>query len=169
MQQLESVFREMERLARATLVREGFPESRQRHEQSLAMRYRGQSFELEIKNTRGDLAAAFHRAHRDRYGYAQENNTIEVVSARLRSLGLVEKLSLERTSTTAGASARPSSYVETFIAGKRVRAAVHDREQLNAGARLRAPCIIREYSATTLIPAGARALVDGYQNLIINA
>ncbi|HEY3026172.1 MAG TPA: hydantoinase/oxoprolinase family protein [Pyrinomonadaceae bacterium] len=168
-QQLESVFREMERLARATLGREGFPKSRQRHEQSLAMRYLGQSFELEIKNTRGDLATAFHQAHRERYGYAQEKNTIEVVSARLRSLGLVEKLSLERTRTTAGkGSAEPDAYVETYIAGKRLRAAVYDREQLKSGARLRAPCIITEYSATTLIPAGARARIDEFGNVIVD-
>ena len=170
MQQLKSVFREMEQFARATLEREGFPESRQRHEQSLAMRYRGQSFELEIKNTRGDLANVFHRAHRERYGYAQENNTIEVVSARLRSLGLVEKLSVERTRTTTAGNGPAKSYthVETYIAGKRVRAEVYDRERLKAGARLRSPCIITEYSATTVIPAGARALVDANGNLIID-
>ena len=56
------------------------------------MRYRGQSFELEVRNTTGDLAAEFHRAHRERYGYAQEQSEIEIVSARLRSFGLVEKL-----------------------------------------------------------------------------
>src|SRR2546426_5650075 len=106
------------------------------------MRYLGQSFELEIKNTRGDLAAAFHRAHRERYGYAQENNTIEVVSARLRSLGLVEKLSVKRTRTMAAGRgpAKPNTHAETYMAGKRVRAAVYDSDQLKAGDRLRAPC-----------------------------
>ena len=53
------------------------------------MRYRGQSFELEVRNTTGDLAAEFHRAHRERYGYAQEQSEIEIVSARLRSFGVV--------------------------------------------------------------------------------
>ncbi|MEP6707711.1 MAG: hydantoinase/oxoprolinase family protein [Pyrinomonadaceae bacterium] len=169
--QLEGVFRAMERLARAALGREGFPKSRQRHDQSLAMRYKGQSFELEIKNSRGDLAAAFHRAHRERYGYAQEKNTIEVVTARLRSLGLVAKLSVERTKTPAAVKgpAKPNDYVETYLAGKLVRASVYDREQLKAGARLRAPCIITEYSATTLIPAGARARVDQFGNLIVES
>ncbi len=81
---------------RALLRAEGFPRSRQRHERSLAMRYRGQSFELEVRNTTGDLAAAFHRAHRERYGYAQEQSEIEIVSARLRSFGLVEKLPQEK-------------------------------------------------------------------------
>ncbi len=73
----------MEKEATAVLRAEGFPRRRQRHERSLAMRYRGQSFELEVKKTTGDLAAAFHRAHRERYGYAQEHSEIEIVSARL--------------------------------------------------------------------------------------
>ena len=62
---IERAFREMEREGRATLRREGFAETKQRHERSLAVRYQGQSFELEIKWTRGgNIAQAFHRAHR---------------------------------------------------------------------------------------------------------
>jgi len=64
---LEKVFRGMEKEATALLRAEGFPRSKQRHERSLAMRYRGQSFELEVRNTKGDLAAEFHRAHCVRY------------------------------------------------------------------------------------------------------
>src|SRR6185503_3960061 len=44
---LKDVFSEMEREAASVLRAEGFTRSRQRHERSLAMRYRGQSFELE--------------------------------------------------------------------------------------------------------------------------
>ena len=45
---IELVFRQMEVEARASLNREGFNIKRQRHERTLAVRYRGQSFELEI-------------------------------------------------------------------------------------------------------------------------
>jgi N-methylhydantoinase A len=63
---LAKVFGEMEREATKVLHSEGFHRTRQRHERSLAMRYRGQSFELEVRNTDGDLATAFHRVHRER-------------------------------------------------------------------------------------------------------
>src|SRR5258705_2241132 len=86
------IFKDMEREARAVLRGEGFVDSRQRHDRSLAMRYRGQSFELEVRMTRGDIASGFHRAHLERYGYAQEESEIEIVSARLRSFGLVDRL-----------------------------------------------------------------------------
>src|ERR1700674_5490681 len=98
----------MEAQARATLRREGFPQTRQRHERSLAVRYKGQSFELQIKQTSGNIADACHRAHRSRYGYAQENNVVEIVSARVRSIGVVDKLKSRRLKTSRASSlARP--------------------------------------------------------------
>ena len=167
---LERAFREMERMARAALRREGFEETRQRHERLLAARYKGQSFELSIEWTRGDLSRSFHRAHRARYGYAQEANPVEIVSARLRSVGLVEKLKMERAARRASgkrAKARPHDQALVQFADGTARTAVYQREELAAGARLRTPCIVTEYSSTTLIPHGANAEVDQYGNLII--
>ncbi|HVS21296.1 MAG TPA: hydantoinase/oxoprolinase family protein, partial [Pyrinomonadaceae bacterium] len=166
-QKLARVFREMEEQARSALRREGFSGSKQRHERSLAARYKGQSFELQIKQTSGDLASAFHRVHRVRYGYAQEKNVVEIVSARVRSIGVVEKLKAARSRLARQSLAKPHDFTESYFEGKRIRAAVYQRQELPAGARLRVPCIVAEYSATTLIPLGARVEVDGYRNLII--
>jgi len=166
---LNVVFREMEAAARATLRREGFAAASQRHEQLLAMRYTGQSFELEIANSHKDLAAAFHRAHRARYGYARPNNAVEVVSARLRSLGLVQKLKVRRSKILRGGFvAKPVEFAEIYLGGKQVRAGIYQREDLPPGSRLRAPCIVAEYSATTLVPGGVRAKVDEFGNLLID-
>jgi N-methylhydantoinase A len=163
---LEKSFEEMERDAAAALLREGFPAQAQRHERSLALRYKGQSFELEIKQTRGNLALSFHRAHLERYGYAQEN-TVEIVSARVRSTGVVEKLPERRQRATRNKSAKAHRSVAAFLDGKKQRVAIYSRDELPAGARLRTPCIVTEYSATTLIPGEANAAVDSYGNLII--
>jgi len=165
--QLDRVFLEMEKQARATLKREGFAESRQRHERSLAARYKGQSFELHIKQTGADIAAAFHRAHHARYGYAQARNVVEIVSARVRSIGVVEKLKVKKSSHSAKGVAKPHDFAETYFDRKRIRAAVYRREELKAGSRLRVPCIVTEYSATTLIPDGSRAIVDSRGNVLI--
>jgi N-methylhydantoinase A len=164
---LDRVFRELEAEARAVLKREGYPESKQRHERSVAARYKGQSFELQIKQTSGNIAAAFHRAHRARYGYAQEKNVVEVVSVRVRSIGVVEKLKVQRENDATRAVAKPHDSVETYFGRKKVRAAVYQRERLSAGARLRMPCIVTEYSATTLVPGGSKAIVDSRGNLLI--
>lgn len=148
---LAKVYKEMEKEAAIVLRAEGFPASRQRHERSLAMRYRGQSFELEIRNITGDLGAEFHRVHRERYGYAQEQSEIEIVSARLRSFGIVEKL------------AQPK-----IASGKKTASGeVYKREDLGPGAKLKTPCIVTEYSGTTLIDADCKARIDDFGNLLI--
>jgi len=149
---LGRVFSELEKEATGLLRSEGFPRSKQRHERSLAMRYRGQSFELEVRDTAGDLAAAFHRAHRERYGYAQEESAIEIVSARLRSVGLVDKLPQRKIA---------SGKIKNASVG------VYKRDELRAGAKLKTPCIVTEYSATTLIPGDWKACVDQFGNLIL--
>ncbi len=166
---LTQTFREMEREARALLRREGFPIARQQHERSLATRYLGQSFELEVKNTSGDIAASFHEAHRERYGYAQEKSEIEVVSARLRSSGMVEKL--PKTPVKVSGRRRfvqPHELVAAHFEGRKLRVGVYHRDELPGEVRLRVPCIVIEYSATTLIPPGASASLDRTGNLIID-
>lgn len=167
--ELEKVFREMEKQATATLRREGFPASKQRHERSLAARYKGQSFELQLKQTARNIASAFHRAHLARYGYAQEKNVVEIVSARVRSIGLVRSPCVSKGGALprGRASAKPHDFAETYFDTKRIRAAVYRREELPAGSRLRVPCIVTEYSATTLIPGDASVRVDSYGNLIV--
>jgi N-methylhydantoinase A len=45
------------------------------------LRYRGQSFELTVP-VEDDLAWAFHRAHEERYGYADTEREIELVAVR---------------------------------------------------------------------------------------
>jgi len=149
---LGKVFVEMEGKATKVLRSEGFPSSKQRHERSLAMRYRGQSFELEVRDTARDLAAAFHRAHRERYGYAQEQSEIEIVSARVRSFGLVEKLAQRKIESGENKSANN----------------IYRRDELRAGAKLKTPCIVTEYSATTLIDADSKARIDAYGNILIS-
>jgi N-methylhydantoinase A len=163
---LGKVFADMEREAGALLRAEGFARAKQRHERSLAMRYRGQSFELEVKTTTGDIAGSFHRAHRDRYGYAQEASEIEIVSARLRSFGLVPKLPVRKISVASG-TAKPHGNVVTYFGGRKVNAHVYRRDELRGGVKLKTPCIVTEYSATTLIPGDARARVDKFGNILI--
>jgi N-methylhydantoinase A len=45
------------------------------------LRYRGQSFELTVP-LGGDVAESFHRAHEERYGYAERDRPIELVAVR---------------------------------------------------------------------------------------
>ncbi len=168
---LESTFRKLERAARRALHKEGFTETKQRHERSLFVRYKGQSFELEIKPRRLDgknVTASLHQTHEVRYGYAQESNVVEIVSTRLRSIGLVDRLRQKRsTGSRKTGWASPHASGVAYFDGKRHRVGIYRRDDLRMGMKLRVPCIVTEYSATTLIPIGCRARIDHAGNLII--
>ncbi len=179
---LEREFRRLEREARAALRREGFDDGRQRLARTVAARYRGQSFELEIEWTtsRGAMSVSeraaaslverFERAHEARYGYRRGAGAeVELVSARLRALGLVEKLPRERARrcVEGETQARPRGRAHVHFAEGRRAAALYAREDLREGERLASPCVVTEYSSTTLVPPGARAYVDARGNLIV--
>ena len=168
---LETAFRELEQIADVALRKEGFSESKQRRERSLAVRYKGQSFELNIESPKGGagkIAASFHRAHRARYGYAQEPDVVEIVSTKVRAIGIVEKFKNRRISISRGGTwAKPHSSGVAYFDRSKHRVGIHRRDDLDAGMKLRTPCIVTEYSATTVIPSGAQARIDGYGNLLI--
>jgi N-methylhydantoinase A len=170
---LERAFSEMEREARAALRREGFAEGGQRHERTLTARYKGQSFELEVEWSGGGAAAAlvarFQRAHEARYGYATAGRPVEIVSARVRSRGLVEGPRAVRPARRRASvkTVEPHAVALVHFETGRKESAVYSRAELPAGARLRSPCVVTEYSSTTLVPPGARSFVDGRGNLII--
>ena len=60
------------------------------------LRYRGQSFELTVPLQR-DLAGAFHRAHAERYGNADETRAIELVAVRTAEVVPGPELQLQGT------------------------------------------------------------------------
>jgi N-methylhydantoinase A/oxoprolinase/acetone carboxylase beta subunit len=74
----------------------------------------------------------------------------------VRSFGLVEKLPQRKLSR---GKTKPA-----YFNGR----ALYRREELGAGAKLQTPCIVTEYSGTTLIDADAKARIDPFGNLIID-
>jgi N-methylhydantoinase A len=135
------------------------------------VRYYGQSFELEIPWTaETNVMNAFHVAHQMRYGYSQRANKVEVVSVRLRSLGIVDELNIGHRIRRSGSRkhTKPQRYAQVYFEVGKTRAAVYARDQLGVGARLHTPCIVTEYSATTLVPTNTRAGIDPEGNLVID-
>jgi N-methylhydantoinase A len=57
------------------------------------VRYRGQSFELSVP-LGGDVAEAFHRAHEERYGYADRGREVELVAVRTADVAPGPRLEL---------------------------------------------------------------------------
>ena len=175
---LESEFKRLEAVATRDLAGEGFKGKRVSIARSAAVRYIGQSFEIDVPWTRG-FETDFHGAHQIRYGYADRARPTEIVSVRVRAIGITDKPSIRRFRAAKGSSTRPSHYSAAMMpaaagqpaASKSVRPAktpVYDRDRLKAGVRLRGPAIIAEYSSTTLVPAGWRAVVDPWLNVVLS-
>ncbi|HEX6835988.1 MAG TPA: hydantoinase/oxoprolinase family protein, partial [Polyangia bacterium] len=131
-----------------------------RLERAATLRYRGQSFELTVPLRRADgsavddLVAAFHEAHRARYGYALERE-VELATLRLRAVGKVAPL-------PPPVEPRDAGPVEIGRAPLVLDGAVHDaplllRRRLAPGVTVAGPALLAEYSSTTLLPPGARA------------
>jgi N-methylhydantoinase A len=166
LREIEKEFQALEREAMRDLANEGFDKQRTKMARSAAMRYVGQSFEIDVRWGRA-FKQAFHKAHRERYGYADKARATEIVSLRLRATGITDKPRLARSSSRSASKIEPSRATSVYLAERASRVPVYERENLRAGQKARGPAIITEYGSTTLIPAGRSVEVDSWMNLII--
>jgi N-methylhydantoinase A len=162
---LEKRFARMERASRTELHEEGFPSQSARAARRLDLRYAGQSYELSVP-FKTDFRRQFDQQHLRAYGYSHPGRRIEIVNQRLRLVIRTPKPRLRVHPTRVGAPAKTKSKPVWFD-GRFRATPVYDREQLAAGARLRGPAVIVEYSSTTIVPPDFRCEVDKYLNLIL--
>jgi N-methylhydantoinase A len=168
---IEKEFIALERQAKSELRDEGFAPSQIELIRSLAMRYRGQSFELEVlvdSQLDEDVVAGFHQAHRERYGHADQDRAVEIVSVRLRGVGRVEKPTLKRARSLSRYQPKPERTAFVWLGERRKQIPVYNREELRPGAAIKGPAIIVEYGSTTLAPPGWKVKVDGWKNLVLD-
>ena len=159
---LEAGFRALVRDAERDLRREGVRPAA--IERLLEVRYAGQAYEVLVPHGPG-WERAFHRAHARLFGHADPRRPVEVVTLRARARGGRAGLPAERAPR--GNRATPLATRPVVFAGGARRAAVHRRDDLEPGRRLRGPVVICEYSATTLVPPGWRASVDRLGGLML--
>jgi len=166
MKALEKTFVELEQKGILDLKDEGFDKDRLRLKRSVALRYAGQSFEIDIPWSK-NFGARFHASHRERYGYADSSRPIEVVSLRVRAAGITQKPAIAREHRTRTPRLIASHVTPAYLNERQTKVPVYRREQLKTGMRFRGPAVVTEYSSTTLITAAFRASVDPWLNLIV--
>ncbi len=165
--QIKKEFASLEKQAVRDLQSEGLTRAQIKLIRTLAMRYRGQSFELEVPA--GESAVAiFHRAHGERYGHSNPDRAVEIVSLRLRGVGLTGKPALKRAGRYKPYTPEPERKSMIWLGEKRRSAAVYDRAGLRPGALINSPAILIEYGSTNLIPPGWTASVDRWGNLMLD-
>jgi N-methylhydantoinase A len=176
--ELGAVLGALEAAARERLAADGFPRERIVVERTAALRYQGQSFELEVPVPEGAidrpaLAAldeAYGREHERTYGHrAGVEEPVELMTLKVVGRGLSDPPRADLA-----AHARLPRRV---VAAPGVRAAyfgaetgwrksrVLDRADLATACP--GPCIIEEYDSTCVVPPGALAVLDRLGNIAI--
>ncbi len=175
-QDLDAVFHAMEEQALADLMRENFPRERLKTLRSAAMRYRGQSYEVDVPVSalRGpddiaDLARRFHDAHLRRYGHMAQAEAIEIVNFEVTAVGLIPKPQLRTfavgpSELPAPAAVRPVYFGPTEAAP----IAVFRRSDLRPGAFIEGPAVIEEATSTIVLYRGQTARVDRHLNIEVD-
>ncbi len=148
--QLDAIFGELENEANSLLRAQGAANGRIATRRHFDARYRGQSFELEI-GAGSDAARAFHEEHRRRYGYAAEEECVELVSARLTATARLEKLPHDSRARRNGA---PAAARGIWLDGEYTPAAVHDRNALSRETSVKGPALIEEPDSCTYVAPG---------------
>ncbi len=166
--QLEEMFRTLEERAISDMEAEGFPPEELLLERSLDIRYRGQSYELNVPFSE-DYEEDFHREHERQYRYRHDRE-IEVVNLRLRATVPTPKPTFRKFKERSDSDSSHAliGSVRTAFGGDFIETRLYSREKLLWGNRLSGPAIVVEYSSTTVLPPGSEAEVDSFGNLLIS-
>ena len=177
---LAAGFADLERGVSEWLDRERVPAARRRLERWLDLRYVGQNFELlvpvpEATWRDGDLTPLrrrFLELHERVYGFATEDEPMQVVNLRVVGRGLADPPTLPRLPRgDAAPAAAPIGSRRVWVDEERgfVPCPVYDRGHLLAGHRVAGPAIVEQFDATTLLLPGQEARVDEVGFLVVAA
>jgi N-methylhydantoinase A/oxoprolinase/acetone carboxylase beta subunit len=153
--------------ARQELVSDGADARKIRNELRADVRYRGQSYELEVALS-PQFVADFHAAHQRAFGHSAPGTPVEAVNLRLRAVADEAVAAAVRIAKHRGKPASESR-ARTLVGSRERSIPVYARERLGAGARMRGPLMVTELSATAYVPPDFTMSVDDHGNLHLEA
>lgn len=171
-------FRNLDARAETWFEDERIASENRRVARTADMRYAGQNYELAVPLPDGvigpdsltALADGFAAVHHRLYGFAPDDEPVQLVTFRVEATGLVPKATFTAQALTGsdGADAviehRP---VWLQDADGFTPCPVYDRDRLQAGDSFAGPAIVEQMDATTFVPVGMTAQVDTWLNLIL--
>jgi N-methylhydantoinase A len=177
----EAMFAGLETKARADIETEGLDAAPAHYWRELDLRYTGQGYELRTPldglfdgrvstATLAAVRARFDERHAQIHGHSAKDRPVEIVSYRLRLRVEVPKFEHREGASSSPGPARNARKGERdvwFDGAHAVLSTLYERDKLDPGAVLTGPAIIEQFDATTAIPPGWRATVDGFRNLVL--
>ncbi|WP_118133566.1 hydantoinase/oxoprolinase family protein [Oceanicella sp. SM1341] len=141
---------------------------------SAEMRYKGQSFEIEVELAAEALAAgdiatlrgAFDAEHLRLYGHADETAPIQVIAVNMVVSAASPRPVLPRAEP-APHEAAPAGHLPVHLDGAACEVPLYRREALTPGARFAGPCVVAQDDTTTVVPAGFAGTVDAHGNMLL--
>ncbi|MDG1025696.1 MAG: hydantoinase/oxoprolinase family protein [Gammaproteobacteria bacterium] len=162
-QELEQQYASLEQRGIAQLASEGLPESMLVSNRSTDLRYKGQSYTLNVDFTAiAEAVTAFQELHRQRYGYSHDA-PVELLTIRVNVSTRKARFVMPEHIADTGCN----NIQQCKVYGETVKAKLLQRTQLCPGDWVEGPAIITEYSATTFLAAGWSAAPDEFGNLIL--
>ena len=169
---IQSTFAGLQERALREMVEEGFTADAVTFQYFLDMRYKGQSHELKIpfglELSIVEVVQRFHEAHQTRYGYAQLDEPVEIVTVRLTAVSPVTPPELPKRPL------QDKSINDAIIGEKEVwfneqpmLTKLMQREKLKPGNEFVGPAILFQYDTTIVITPEWKTAVDEYGNLIL--
>jgi len=175
-QAIHAMFARLAATAEAELREDGFAPDQIRIERALDMRYAGQGYEIAMPCSPPDLQEKgiaglrrqFDAQHRAMFGHMAPEEPVEVVSYRVRGLGLVPPVEMPRFKPTGAAlaEARRASRRVRFD-GRDLDCPIYQREKLDVGLKIAGPAVLDQLDCTTIIYPGQTARVDEWKNLLV--
>jgi N-methylhydantoinase A len=174
--QVEGLFAEMEAQATDQLNREGFGGEAVILDRKVDMRYLRQAYELTVPLTEAlfspeavpHLVGRFHDMHRHAYGYARDEEPVEIVYLRLVALGKLPGLKLQIRESGDDAQPNPFSNRIVYFGGRPLETAIYQRDTLKPGQVVPGPAIVEQLDSTVVVTPPFAAECDPYGNLILN-
>ncbi len=163
-QALRAEFEQLVQQGQNALMDEGVDINAIEVQRSLDLRYRGQSYTLNIPwQDRVASEQAFHQQHEKRYGH-RLTLAVELVNIRVALQSPATALKLERL----GAAQPGKAQTEVHMAGLVAQVPIYTRQSLAAGQHLRGPLLITEIVSTSYVAPGWVCEVDVSGNLMLN-
>lgn len=161
------------------LLREAPATSQHQLRWTADMRYRGQSYEIEVplklewlRATSAEaLECVFHDAHQRVFSHHDPSGMPEIVSLRLRAIGTVDD-ARRATSTfprdpTLAVLGQSRRRRMALFAGTAVETSLYERDELEAGHVIAGPSVVEQQDSTVVIPPNWVAEVAGDGTLLL--
>jgi N-methylhydantoinase A len=177
---LRDVIEEMEALAQETLEAETVPRAERQFQYSADLRYRGQFNEISVELAREslmnwdltDILAKFHARHDQLYGYslADQPTVVEMISVRVRGIGLTPKPATVIEPDHGPACGRARKGRRPIWLPNREAfhdVDVYDGDALTHGNRVTGPAIVESVNTTIVVPSDCTLAVNAVGTCVI--